>query len=379
MSRNRRRAFPTFLMFILMMLCLAVAGFVWSLEAVPRWAESEFGQADPQLAPLQRWLYSIQLLMQRDQLLEPLDRNGAEIPFRIEPGESVNAISLRLEGVGIIPNADVFRLYLVYSGLDRRLQAGSYLLSPAQRPLDIAAGILDATSREVDFVILAGWRSEEIAGALPTSGLEITGEVFLSRVQNPVNLDIPTVLGRPRKLEGYLLPGTYRLERKLNIENFLEAVLAEYARQLSPDLLKAIEAQGLTLHEAITLASIVEREAVVDEEQTLIASVFLNRLRIGMKLDSDPTVQYALGYQDGWKSWWKNPLSAADLQVDSPYNTYRYPGLPPGPICNPGLSALQAVAYPTETDYYYFRARCDGSGRHNFARNYEEHLMNACP
>jgi UPF0755 protein len=98
-----------------------------------------------------------------------------------------------------------------------------------------------------------------------------------------------------------------------------------------------------------------------------------------MKLDSDPTVQYALGYNTAAATWWTNPLSASDLQFDSPYNTYLYPGLPPGPICNPGLSALNAVAYPAQTPYYYFRAACDGSGRHAFAQTYEEHLRNACP
>jgi UPF0755 protein len=108
-----------------------------------------------------------------------------------------------------------------------------------------------------------------------------------------------------------------------------------------------------------------------------IASVFYNRMAAGMKLDSDPTVQYALGFNDRKNTWWTNPLTSTD--VDSPYNTYLYPGLPPGPIDNPGLEALQAVANPQSTPYYYFRAACDGSGRHNFARTYQEHLKNACP
>ena len=108
-----------------------------------------------------------------------------------------------------------------------------------------------------------------------------------------------------------------------------------------------------------------------------IASVFLNRRAIGMKLDSDPTVQYALGFNND--TWWTNPLSLADLQVDSPYNTYLNPGLPPGPICNPGLAALKAVAFPEQTPYFYFRAACDHSGRHLFAETFEQHKSNACP
>jgi UPF0755 protein len=127
------------------------------------------------------------------------------------------------------------------------------------------------------------------------------------------------------------------------------------------------------------LASIVERESIDASEMPLIASVFLNRLAIGMNLDADSTAQYALGYNEGQNTWWTNPLGASDLQVESPYNTYRFPGLPPGPIANPGLNALRAVAFPAQTPYYYFRAACDGSGKHLFAETYAEHLQNACP
>jgi UPF0755 protein len=133
------------------------------------------------------------------------------------------------------------------------------------------------------------------------------------------------------------------------------------------------------VYQAVTLASIVQREAVVADERPQIASVFLNRLHAGMKLDTDPTVQYALGFNPIQGTWWTNPLNATDLQVDSPYNTYIYTGLPPGPIANPSLSALRAVAFPAETPYYFFRARCDDSGLHDFAVTFEEHLQNGCP
>ena len=111
----------------------------------------------------------------------------------------------------------------------------------------------------------------------------------------------------------------------------------------------------------------------------LIASVFINRLNAGLKLDSDPTVQYALGYNSEDKSWWTNPLSLTDLKIDSPYNTYLYAGLPPGPIASPDLSALRAVAFPAQTPYYYFRAACDGSGKHEFSETFQEHLSKECP
>ncbi len=152
-----------------------------------------------------------------------------------------------------------------------------------------------------------------------------------------------------------------------------------FDEQVTPDLRKAYQNQDLDLASAVTLASIVQREAMVTDEQPTIASVFFNRLANGMKLDSDPTVQYALGYDEEKHTWWKNPLSQTDLQVNSRYNTYMYPGLPPGPIANPGIDALRAVANPAQTGYYYFRAKCDGSGRHSFSTTYQEHLQNACP
>jgi UPF0755 protein len=155
-------------------------------------------------------------------------------------------------------------------------------------------------------------------------------------------------------------------------------MLETFALRVGSDLQEGFNAQGLSVHEAVTLASIIEREAVIPEERPRIAAVFLNRLERGMKLETDPSIQYVLGLQASG-SWWKTDLTQQDLQIDSPYNTYRYPGLPPGPIANPGLSALQAVAEPLETDELYFRALCDGSGRHAFARTYEEHLQNACP
>ena len=122
----------------------------------------------------------------------------------------------------------------------------------------------------------------------------------------------------------------------------------------------------------------MQREAIQKDEAPLIASVYLNRWKIGMKLEADPTVQYAIGYNTAQSTWWTNPLSAFDLQFDSPFNTYVYDGLPPTPISNPGMEALNAVAFPAETTYYFFRAKCDGSGYHSFSETFEEHVGNGC-
>jgi UPF0755 protein len=207
---------------------------------------------------------------------------------------------------------------------------------------------------------------EEISERLPDLGINLSPEIF-----------IQTVLVENR--EGYLFPGIYVVSRDISADSLVEIFYQRFLTQLTPDLESGFSNQGLTLHEAVILASIVEREAVVEEEMPLIASVFLNRLASGMNLASDPTIQYALGFNREQGTWWTNPLTLDDLKLPSSYNTYDNPGLPPGPICNPGLAALQAVANPTQTTYLYFRADCDGSGRHRFAEDFEEHLNNACP
>lgn len=304
---------------------------------------------------------------------------GNEKPFAIQAGETVNSVAFRLEENHLIQDAAVFRLYMIYAGKDQTMQAGNYSLSPAMQPLEIADLIQNPISQEVTFVILAGWRSEEIANLLPTSGLSITPGEFLRFIESPEDLNLPDGLVAANGMEGYLAPGEYLLQRDISVKDLVQTFLDRFAGELTQDIRAGFERQGLTLTEAVTLASIVEKEGVVDDEHPLIASVFYNRLQAGMKLDSDPTVQYALGYNANKQTWWTNPLSLDDLQTDSPFNTYLYAGLPPHPISNPGLSALQAVAYPAQSPYYYFRARCDGSGTHAFAKTYEEHVQNACP
>jgi UPF0755 protein len=242
--------------------------------------------------------------------------------------------------------------------------------------IDIARELQDATSTEVRFVVLPGWRKEEIAVLLPTSGLSITSEAFLSAVQEPSGgFDFLTDAD---SVEGFIFPDSYIFLRNITVTDLVNEFVRNFALHLSPDLKNGFGKQGLTVYQAVTLASIVEREAVHDEEKPLIASVYLNRLNIGMKLDADPTVQYALGYDFPTGKWWKNPLGLEDLQYDSPFNTYVHTGLPPAPIANPSLDALNAVAFPAETPYYYFRAKCDDSGYHQFSETFDEHLGNGC-
>ena len=366
------RPFIVFLI-TLILLCLLIIGV---LVGIPLLATQQYGSPSPALSPLDQFEFSARLLWYGGLLTQPLSPRNAEQPFTIEPGEGVPSIAIRLEEVGLIRSATAFRAYLIYTGLDTSIQAGDYQLSPAQSIVDIAHELQDATPEQITFVILPGWRMEEIAMSLSTSGLNITPDEFMAAASStPQSLDFLPASG---STEGFFYPDTYILSRDTTAKALVGEFVRNFSLHLTVDLHEGFARQGLDVHQAVTLASIVQREAVVPDERAQIASVFYNRLRDGIKLDSDPTVQYALGFNQSQGVWWTNPLSAIDLKYDSLYNTYLYPGLPPGPIDNPSLSALQAVAFPAETPYYYFRARCDDSGLHNFAVTLEEHLQNGC-
>jgi UPF0755 protein len=378
--KQTRKSWFSCLVLLLALICLGALTASTLLIYLPLKAEKSFGKAATTLGPVQHLYLAGKLLLQSNELLRPRDLQGEEQLFKVELGESIQSITNRLEESGLIRNAEVLRHFLVYAGLDTKIQAGEYRLLPSVSALQIGRMLQDATKTEVEFNVFPGWRLEEIAAALPTSGLDIPAQTFLNAAWRPP-AGYAFLEGIPSlaSLEGFLFPDAYTLSRKTTADELMAILLSNFERQVDAELVKAFERQGLDLFQAVTLASMIQREAVLDEEMPVIASVFFNRLKAGMKLDSDPTVQYARGYNHGQGTWWTNPLSLDDLQVNSPYNTYQNLGLPPGPISNPGLSALKAVAYPAQTPYYYFRAACDGSGRHHFAETYEDHVQNACP
>ena len=345
------------------------------LGYIPARASLLYGPPARELSISARIEYSTRLLSHGKLLTTPLNPNGTEQTFRIEQGESIASVATRLEQSSIIADAQTFYDYVVYTGLDLTIQAGNYTLSPALSIIDISRAMQDSTPADINFVILSGWRMEEIAASLPTSGLDISPGALIAAAQTPPQiLDLPS----SSTMEGFFFPDSYILPRTTTVDQFLEAIARNFALHISDDMRAGFAAQGLDLYQAVTLASIVERESVHDDELSLIASVFLNRLKIGMTLGSDPTVQYALGYNSVQNTWWTNPLSLEDLKFESLYNTYIYAGLPPAPIANPSLEALQAVAFPEASSYYYFQAKCDDSGYHIFAVTFEEHLANGC-
>jgi UPF0755 protein len=377
--KRRSSCFLSLFLVVLALFLLAAVSIPAALILIPNQVEQTFGPPASDLSLRQRYSYALLLFAQSSDLTMPVNSRDSDQTFTIDQGESVASITGRLYQARLIPNPGAFRTFLLYSGLDKSIQAGTYTFTSSQPPLEIARSLQDATPAQVTFRILAGWRLEEIAASLPTSGLSITPNDFLAaaRVQ-PSGYSFSSDLPANATLEGFLLPDGYVFERDISTTLFITTLLDHFEEKVTPDLRSAFARQGLNTYQAVTLASMIEKEAVIEPDMPLIASVFYNRLAIDMKLDSDPTVQYSIGYNERQQTWWTNPLSLNDLQYSSPYNTYLNKNLPPGPIAAPSLAALQAAAYPATTPYYFFRAGCDNSGRHLFAETFQEHLQNDC-
>ena len=362
---------------VLVMVFLLV-GVLITWMGVPLLAESKFGPAAPALTRTQVWGYSLRLLLSANNLITPASDQTAEQAFSILSGESIVSICSRLQEDGLIPDAEAFRNYLIYKGLDSRIKAGEHQISPNLPPIDLAERIQSIYTDTVPFFIYPGWRAEEIAASLTTSGIEVSSQDFLDVVQQPADYGLPAMVSDCGSAEGFLYPGEYVVARKISAEELVRQFVEMFEQKVPVDVLNGFESRGLTVCEGVTLASIIQKETFRDEERALIASVFYNRMAIGMKLETDPTVQYALGYSDKWGGWWKTPLRTNDLKVESPFNTYLVSGLPPAPIANPDLPSLKAVAFPESSEYYYFRAKCDQSGFHDFSITFEEHNSKAC-
>jgi peptidoglycan lytic transglycosylase G len=337
-------------------------------------------------------LLSAYLAANREALQRPAATAPRPMQFVVQPGTPARRIAENLQNAGLINDARLFEAYVRVNGLADDLEAGAYTLSPHMTSVEIADSLQHAIAPSITVMIPEGWRLEQTADSLTASGT-LDGAEYRRLASDPgwrpkgnEDSQEPTPYSfldsRPAgaTLEGYLYPDTYQLLREgATAAALLTRQLDSFGRQVAPLYAKA-KAEGnteLNLHEVVTLASIVEREAVLDVERPAIAGVYLNRLAKGMKLDADPTVQYAMGYQAAAKQWWKTPVSLEEYGgVESPYNTYTYEGLPPGPIASPGIESIRAVLYPAKHDYLYFVALPDGSGQHAFSRTYEEHLEN---
>lgn len=378
MEKTMRKSTINPLVPLLLIFLMAIVGIAILWLGVPTLAEGSFGPVAENLTPMQRWTYSLQVLVNENRLNMPKSLVESQTIFTIPSGASVTSVAMALEQNGYISSWEAFRFYVIYKGMDTQIKAGDFKLSPSMTAIEISQSIQSAYSADVPFYIYPGWRAEEIAAALPSSGIEVTPEEFMAVVKNPISLNLPGNLQGLLSLEGYLFPGEYVINRKISAENLVMIFVQRFEDSVSTEVQAQLQENGLSFRQSIVLASIIQRETFDDSERALMASVFYNRLAAGMKLETDPTVQYALGYSDSWGGWWKTPLAISDLSVQSPFNTYIIPALPDHPISNPDLPSILAVAQPEASPYYYFRANCDGSGSHVFAQTFEEHLSNAC-
>lgn len=309
------------------------------------------------------------LLLLFNNLLGPCDAANTDTYLvKIEPGLSTSSIAKILTKEQIISNPQVFQFYVKLNKMDRQLKAGEYELSPSMTIAEIAAKLKEGRVITEKFTIPEGYTLEQICQVLVNKGL-VKEEEFWQVVKEEPFEEFEFLKGIPndeKRLEGYLFPDTYVVSAGMSAKQIIEMMLKRFEEvynELPPNT------TDLTMREVVILASMVELEAVVDKDRPLIASTFLNRLKIGMKLGCDATVQYALPERKQRVLW-------SDLKIDSPYNTYIYKGLPPGPIGSPGKASLEAVHQPAKTDYLYFVARKDGSFEHVFSRTLEEHNQN---
>jgi UPF0755 protein len=308
--------------------------------------------------------------------------SGQPVLIKVEAGDAAGKIGDRLEQSGIIDNAASFQRLAKISGSETGLAAGEYEFLPGTSVLDALVRIRSGLTAVRVISIPEGLRIEEIAGILEKRGVMKASDFLLAAsVFNGGQGVDPLLIGARQpgaSLEGYLYPATYSFGRSVRPEDVVLTMVKALSDRFTPALRQEAQSKGLSVPDVLTLASIVEREAGHSEDKPLIASVFLNRIKAQMPLQADPTVQYALVPPGGVPktgSFWKPDLSANDLKLESPYNTYTRPGLPPAPIASPSLESIMAVIRPANTKYLYFLAK-PSDGSLVLAETFEEHERN---
>lgn len=286
--------------------------------------------------------------------ISSVDKNNALYQnFTIQKGAGLRKIALDLKEDGLIRNPFVFLIVVKIMGIDGSVQAGEFELSPSMDAFTIAKKLTHGNS-DVRITFPEGKRAEEVAAILNNHMPGFSGDSTITEL---------------KQYEGYLFPDTYYFAKNASLAEIIGIMINNFETKYASINSTTMDKKGI-----VTIASMIEREAHQDDDRPLVASVIYNRLAIGMKLDIDATVQYALGYNQSQSTWWKKRLSANDLTIDSYFNTYTNPGLPPAPIANPGLASLQAAANPTDTDYLYYFT--DKNGINHYARTLAEQNEN---
>lgn len=334
-------------------------------------------------ATLELRALGLYLKMRSTTLDTPAGTDPMLRPFTIAPGETALTVSSRLEEEGFITDATLFRNYMRYYGVDQRLAAGDFEIAQNMTMGEIADRLQRAHYEEIVVTIPEGLRAEEVAELLDVKGV-MDGQAFLALVRGGSASaqalgDYPWLPAGLTTLEGYLFPDTYRLPARATPSDLIRRMLDNFETRVTDEMMAPARQAGRSLEQVVNMASIVEREAPRADERPIVASVYWNRVSGacsketgGAYMQADPTVQYAAGRPGQW--WWKPPSVDAYQTVQSPYNTYLRPGLPPAAIASPGITAIQAAADPANTQYCFFVATGDGS--HVFAATLAEHQVN---
>jgi UPF0755 protein len=299
-------------------------------------------------------------------LSSPVSKGGGVVEFTVSPGESPQRVAVRLKDQGIIRDPLTFRLFLQWRGLDTQIQAGKFQLSSSMSAQEVAQALIKGAF-DVVITIPEGLRVEEI-------GEKIISELVKEQDSPHWLTWKEEFIKQARLYEGFLFPDTYFIPLNASPSAVLSMMRSNFDRRVDDKIRKAAESQGLNLERLINLASIVEREAKFAEDRPLVAGILLRRYQEGSLLGADATVQYVLGFSSEENVWWREKLTAEDLEVESPYNTRKFSGFPPTPICNPGLEAIRAASYPQDTHYYYYLS--DQDGKMHYAITLSEHLAN---
>ena len=301
----------------------------------------------------------------------PVSAQKASVYFMVETGQTLAEVAQNLEAAGLIKSSSAFKIYAKIRGWQGQLIAGNHLLDKNMNAREILHSLIsnDNLRNEKTITIIEGWRIEEIADYLEANKI-VSKKDFLNEVLTSNWRDQYAFLTgvEAKTLEGFLFPDTYRIFLNATAKDIVKKMLDNFDSKLTAKMINDISAAKFNIFEVVTLASIIEREVPKDEDKKLIADIFLKRLEAKIALQSDATINFITG-----KGQAQPTLD--DLKINSPYNTYKYRGLPPGPIANPGLASLEAVIYPTANPYYYFLTTLD-EGRVIYSRTYEEHLRN---
>ncbi len=315
-----------------------------------------------------------------NRMLEPVapEASGEYQVVDIQPGANTGTIAALLQEEGLIQNELAFRVYVHRHDLAQDFIAGQYYLSPSMSVEQIVDKIRagDVYAETIWFTIPEGYMIKDIAVRLEDKGLA-QREHFIEMAASPPAeikeefpfLEINDDPDLEYMLEGYLFPDTYEVYTDADLQDVVKLMLRRTDQIINEEYRQRMQELDLTLHEVLTIASLIEKEARVDHERALIAGVIYNRLEIDQRLQIDATIQYILGET-------REFLTYDDLEIESPYNTYQNAGLPPGPIAAPGEASIKAALYPEDSEYYFYNYKYDDSGEHYFSRTYEEHLEN---